>query len=362
MNPALHLARAASRCTVVLATLLVGFVVVPLRPAAAQAGDRIQFEDGHELRGQVSAQRLDGLVVSLSNGASTRFSWEKVARIEYDAPPRFTEAVAYAAAGLIDEALAEFDLLRFDNSLRAPIRQESLYRFAELSLLRGRCPDAIEAFQALVDGFPQGRYLVEAARGLAHCHLANGEPDRAARALDGIAGPAREDSRLGSEVEFLRARISEAWKDFAEARAGYERARRNEDLDPGRRDEAALGGARCLHAEGRTREAEQIYRELVDRDASPLVLAGAWNGLADLALAEGRAKRDPDRLTDALFAYMRGVVLYLPRADEPAEEQRRAVTGAAQCFEYLSQLASDPQVKAHYRLRARMLREGLADR
>jgi hypothetical protein len=80
-------------------------------------------------------------------------------------------------------------------------------------------------------------------------------------------------------------------------------------------------------------------------------MAGAWNGLGDLMLDEGRkgagGKPDPDKITDALYCYLRGVVQYIPLPGESSAEYERAMFYSAKCFDYLGQLAA-PAAKAAY--------------
>jgi hypothetical protein len=89
------------------------------------------------------------------------------------------------------------------------------------------------------------------------------------------------------------------------------------------------------------------------------VLAGAWNGLGDLALAEATQKRDQDGLRYALFAYLRGAVLYVPERGGTTEEHERARAGAAKAFRSLGELETDATRKKLYLGRAQQLVEQL---
>jgi hypothetical protein len=65
-------------------------------------------------------------------------------------------------------------------------------------------------------------------------------------------------------------------------------------------------------------------------------------------VAEGREKRDAGVLMDALYMYLRGVVQYGPSAGESTYEYERALAGAAECFNNLSQVESNKELKARY--------------
>jgi len=341
------------------ATLLTAWLLATAPGAKAQTGDLIRFQGGEELRGRVSAQRLDGLVVSIRSGRATTFPWSEVASVEYDGPPTFDEAVRFDSAGMTDEALRRYGELVADKGLRGPLRQESLVRLARLERRSARWDRALQHYQDLADGFPQGRYLLEAAEGIVECDLHLADPAAAGRALDRIEAALGRDARFASVANLLRAEIGEAQGRLDEARGRYEQAENDERLETAGRETATLGLGRCLQAQGRLAEAESRYRDLVRRGSSSHVLAGAWNGLGDLALSAGRKARDPGRIEQALFAYMRGVVLYTPDEGEPGAESRRATEGAAQCYESLAQLASDPGQRKLDRRRAGDLRARL---
>jgi tetratricopeptide (TPR) repeat protein len=177
--------------------------------------------------------------------------------------------------------------------------------------------------------------------------------------VDETAAKLPSDHRLVAEIGLLRAKVCQARGLVDEARTWFEASESNEALDSSQRAAATLGAARALQLQGHSDEANGRLRELVEQEAPPLVHAGAWNDLADVALEEGRQRRDADRITDALYGYLRGVVLYLPQPGESTVEHRRALAGAAQCFEYLSQLAEDLDEKSLNRRRAADLRDRL---
>jgi hypothetical protein len=67
----------------------------------------------------------------------------------------------------------------------------------------------------------------------------------------------------------------------------------------------------------------------------------------------GVARPDAETITTALFAYLRGVVLYVPLGGEPTREHERAIRGAADCFKALSEIEKDADRKKANGLRAR---------
>src|SRR6185503_9764547 len=120
---------------------------------------------------------------------------------------------------------------------------------------------------------------------------------------------------------------------FDEAERAFQGVAGGSGNDPGVVVSAKLAIARCAQRANRTNDARQRYGDIVTMaDAPNSVLAGAWNGLADMALAEGTKKRDREELRYALFCYLRGAVLYVPERGETTEEYERALAGSAQAF------------------------------
>jgi hypothetical protein len=87
---------------------------------------------------------------------------------------------------------------------------------------------------------------------------------------------------------------------------------------------AKLALGRCAQKGGRSNDAQKRYRELVTADAPNEVLAGAWNGLGELALADGTSKRSGEDLRYALFAFLRGSCCTPGRGDPSDEYEPRA--------------------------------------
>ena len=58
-----------------------------------------------------------------------------------------------------------------------------------------------------------------------------------------------------------------------------------------------------------------------------------------------KGKGDAEKITDALYCYLRGVVQYPPLPGDSTLEHERAIAGAAQCFRFLSQIDSKAEGK-----------------
>ena len=121
----------------------------------------------------------------------------------------------------------------------------------------------------------------------------------------------------------------------------------------------ALNVGRCLLATTKKSEAEKVFREITAADAENSVLAGAWNGLGDIALDDGVAKRDLDKLNDALFCYLRGVVLYGPTREESTDEYERSLAQSAKAFRSIGEVEKDGEKKKLFLDRAAQRMEQL---
>ena len=100
-----------------------------------------------------------------------------------------------------------------------------------------------------------------------------------------------------------------------------------------------------LLAGGQRAEAEPILRALVAESESVRVQSGAWNALGEILAADGSARKEAEPILDALYAYLRTVVQYKPLPGESTLEYERALAGAAQCFQYLSELEQNAEKK-----------------
>src|SRR5262245_36731660 len=97
---------------------------------------------------------------------------------------------------------------------------------------------------------------------------------------------------------------------------------------------AKLGLARCEHAEGRADQAKDAYRALIELpDVGNEVMAGAWNGLGDILFQDASKAKNAEKVTEALFMYLRGVVEFGPAPGEGTGEYERALASSSKAFQ-----------------------------
>jgi tetratricopeptide (TPR) repeat protein len=326
-------------------------LAAPARLAAqATAKDTVLLEDGSKETGKVVAENYDALQLEIKAGVKKGIEWKRVASVQYGAlPVEYQDALA-ARASDPNSALAQFKEVLGQEGLGDVLRQSSMLEVAALQQRLGALDDAAGSWQTLIDSFPEGRYIGTAARGLVDAWLLKGDPAAAGKALDALNGnPAvGKFAALGTELKALRGRILMAQKKYADARTAFEQVEKDSTASPEVVAAARLGAAESLKEEGKTPEAEARFKQLVEEEGPNFLLAGAWNGLGDLRLKAGREARSPDLLTEALYAYLRGVVQYPPAAGETQDEYERSLHGSGVCFQGLGELEKNKDRKADY--------------
>lgn len=352
----------ARRARVWFAGALACVLAVALARNARAQNDTVETTDGKSVAGKVLNEAYDHLEIQLKQGNTKRkIEWREISAVQYGGAPEYTELVAKLDSMAANDALAALDKLKADTKQRPVIRQQVLFRIASLQMKAGDAANAVGAWQELLKAFPGGRYIDQIAYGVVEAQLAKGNAAEAAKALDAVVADAKAANlgpRFDTTVALAKARLLEAQGNFAGAKAAYEAAEKAGGLPPDQAAMTSLGVARCLAKGGELGEADARFRKLVNSADTPRsVMPGAWNGLGDLLLDQGRKKRDTDVLIQALYAYLRGVVLYLPLDGEPTIEHQRALAGAALCCESIGQV--DPTAKQTYGPKAAELREKL---
>lgn len=326
--------------------------------AFAQDKDTIQLKDGKSDTGLVKSEDYSGLAWTPSKGPGRNIEWKEIKAdgIVYGSSPEFVSAKEALDAGKLPDALAKFDEMLADAKLRPVLKQNALYYAAAIHQRQGEWDKAIEGYNALTAAFPKSRWLMEVGEAIVACYVGKKDVAGAGKALDKLSTEAVTggvDASFGSAVNVLKGRLFEEQGKFPEALAAYGVAEKASGVPAAVVQQARLGQARCFVAANRKPEAEVMFRKLTSEDAANPVLAGAWNGLGDLARDDGAKARDAEKLLDALYYYLRGVVQYAPLPGEPMREYRRSMQGSYECFKLISDLEKNPDRKRQYAERAR---------
>jgi tetratricopeptide (TPR) repeat protein len=312
--------------------------------AAAQEKDTILLKDGKSEIGLIKSEEYAGISFNPSKGPARTVEWKEVAPggITYGGSPEFQSARDALDGGKFAEALPKLEELASDAKLRAVLRQNAQYYAATIYQRQGDYDKAIEGYKKLVADFPKSRWLMEVGENLVVCHMAKKDVAAAGKALDELSGAATAagvESGFNSAVNVLKGRFYEEQGKFPEAQAAFGVVEKASGVSQGIVQQARLGQARCMVALNKKTDAEALFRNLTKEDAPNHVLAGAWNGIGDLTLEEGRKNQgDPDKLLDALYDYLRGVVQYAPLPGESVIEYKRALKNSAEVFKFISEL------------------------
>ncbi|MBL8861843.1 MAG: hypothetical protein JNK02_07500 [Planctomycetes bacterium] len=339
----------------------------PLATAATrpQDGNRdvVNLRNGQSEIGRIKSEDFAGLEIDPPRGETKRVAWADVAPggITY-ADPEWQAVADLIATSKFAEALAPLEELKADTKRRAPIRQNALYFHAFALQRTGQADAALAGYKELATAFPKSRYLMQAGEGLVTILGAKKDFAGAARLLDDMAAAA--DASFAPAAGVLKGRLFEEQKDWAKASAAYGVAARASGVTPIVQLQAELGEARALAAQNKKTEAETALRKLVSKDGPNHLMAGVWNGLADLAQERARAanngKGDAEQLIDALYMYLRGVVQYAPLPGDPMTEYKRSLQGSIAVFDALAQVDTVADRKRMYQQRAAQRREQLA--
>ena len=116
---------------------------------------------------------------------------------------------------------------------------------------------------------------------------------------------------------------------------------------------------RAVERAGQVDQAKKDFDSLINEGTTNEVLAGAWNGKAELMLADGIKGKNMERLLDASLMFLRGVVEFAPAAGQNSTEYERAMAGAAEAFKQMAEVESDANLKKQHAARSRARLEQL---
>jgi len=343
--------------TLILVPLLAGALSAQAQEATP---DTLYLANGSTETGKVLDETWSGVSFQPEKGAKKVVAWDTVQSIDYaDAPEELKSGIAMTAAGNLDGAREQFEIVLGLDSNRPMIVQQALFHRAYADQRLGKASEADAGYSKLLKDFPKSRYLREAAENLISLRLGQNDVASAQAVLVGLTQDTKGLEGIEPLLGLLEARLLEGQDKTAEAGQRFAAIEAMAGARPDLVQEAKLGRARMLLRANKAAEAEPVFRALIAESPLARVQSGAWNGLAEIQAADGRAKKNSERILDALYAYLRSVVQYKPLPGESTEEYERALDGAATCFKYLSELEQNPEKKKLHRDRERDRREQL---
>jgi len=341
-------------------SLILGLSALALPSVAAgltstlpqQKEDVIKLKNGTEETGRIKSEEYAGLTLDPTKGQQHTIAWNDIAQITYEKGESLDSARDLLYQGKLEESLTQLtEMLKPEAKLRGLIKQNVLFLVATVQDRLGKSDEAIESFKAVLKEYPKSRYLPDIAEGLVSAYGAKSDLEGAKKALDELntgAVTAGVEANFSAIVAIQRGRILERQEKWSESFSAYNAAQSTSGITALASQQARLGQARCQMKQKKVSEAEALFRKISAEEGPNSILAGAWNGLGDIAKAEGREKRDAAVLLDALYMYLRGVVVYGPVPGESTYEYERALAGAAESFDNLSQVEANKDLKARY--------------
>lgn len=319
--------------------------------AAGSAGgddDTVVLRDGTTKTGKIQASEAAGVTLTVGKKSETT-PWSAVASLQYGGARDFDVARQALAEGKRDEGIAALEKLAADKKMRAPLHQEVQFELARAYQAKGDADKALAGWRDLLKSHPNGRYLVNGGYWMTLALLARNDPGGALRAVDELTTDARganADANSVTALDLLRGRALESQKKWPDAQAAYERVAAAKEMPADLVAMAQLGAARAVQGAGKKDDAVKRYKDLLAKRPPPVVSAGAWNGLGDVALEAATPKKEVDGLEDALLSYLHGVVLDTPSPAEPTEELERALAGTVKTLQLLADAENNKDRKA----------------
>ena len=322
----------------------------------ASAQDSVRLRNGETETGRIESENYDVLVLKAKKAKEKeervlRLSWDTVVDVTYGNNVEYNQAINLIAGGNVGAAIPKLQALVDGSSLRKELKPLVMFQLGAAMQRTGKFAEAAAMQREVAKQFPKTHYLLNAAQSIVDCHVALGDAAGGTAAIDELVTAAAAggvDQNYLSAFDYFRGRLLEEQKNLAGAKSKYQAVAAGRTGSAAMTAMARMRIARCEQAEGQVEPARNAYKALVELDVANEVLAGAWNGLADLAFDEGAKAKHMEKLTNALFMYLRGVVEYGPAPGESSGEHERALAGASQTFKLLGELETDEVKKKQH--------------
>jgi len=327
-----------------LAALLLPLSLALAAPALAQQ-DTVVLAGGKTQNVKITALDLEGIAYQVPSGTAS-IKWSALESFRFANEPGLYKAMDLIESGEIQPALAPLKEIVGNAKARAAVRQEALHLLGTASLRAGDVDGAVQALSKSIEEFPKGYHVVADGGLLLSCHLGRKDAAAVKKVSDGLrAAAASGDSSLKASVDVLWGRALLEQDKTSEAQAAFEKAANTGGIRDDVRAAARIGAARCIALSGQAADAENRLKAVI-AEAPTTQLAEAWNALGDIALAKAKAAgRSADGVRDALFCYLRTIVMYAPGPSDPSDEMERALAGASESFRALADLETNAEKK-----------------
>jgi tetratricopeptide (TPR) repeat protein len=319
--------------------------------------DIVRLRNGNTDTGTIESEDYQVLSIKSTKDKKTnRIAWDDIAEVTYGNSNDYTAAVKMVNGGNLSGGAAKLNQLAAGDKLRKDLKPHALFYAAAATQRSGNLKEAATGYIELVKAFPKNPHLRQAAKGLVDCRIASGDAASGTGELEAMVAAAKgagvDDQFLGT-FEVFHGRLLEAQKKMVEAKVKFDQVAAMRGIAASLTAEAKLGVARCSQAEGQSPKALEIYKAMIDQDLGNEVMAGAWNGMGEITRDEAAKAKNAEKMLDALYMYLRGVVQYAPAPGEGTGEYERALAGSSATFKALSDLEPDAAKKKVWSDRSR---------
>ena len=251
---------------------------------------------------------------------------------------RYIGAERKMARGDWKGAVADFTQISTNERLKDEekwMKSYAQFYAAECYRNMGANPEAIAAYQSVLEDNPKSRFYAQVKLGIGACKMASGDRAGARQAFAELEGDARSKKlgeRWANEANFRLAEISEGEDKVPEALERYRKVQAASAGQKGNAGQRAQINVSRLSAKMDPSKADFASNELeklvaaenANAAADPEVLAAAYNALGDVYAAKGDHKK-------SLLSYLRVATVEELKAVQ--SEAPKALYGASVEFE-----------------------------
>ena len=226
----------------------------------------------------------------------------------------FLQAMSDASSSYFQEASDGFAAAAAE--LSGYGKQLALYYRIQMLANIGEAGPVLGAIDDLLGAFPKSYFYVDVQIIRAKIAMGKNDVDGATKALEAVKSAPGMNARDALRAEWTRIYLTlELGRKYEDAAAAYRAlVAASEKASDGQGDvtkqRALVGLGSCLVMTKKEAEAKTFFDKATESRNSD-VLAGAYNGLGNVAMAEAKALRDAGKLPDAKAKLEQAVLHYL---------------------------------------------------
>ena len=308
--------------------------------------DKIIFADDKQpsIEVMITKESFKEVIGTLS-GSAQRYTLGEIREIVHaEAPPSYQSGETHREKGEWENAVAAFERAARDANARPWVKQYAYFQIAECRRLQGDAAKALQAYDRLLQEFPDTRFYLDVYRARFDLQMSAKNPAAAAKVVTDLRAQANANGMKEwlRHADAMEAGAFEAQGKYKEAFDKY--ASLAADKDAEIRSQGLRGQIRCLAQLKDWGRLRPLASSVLVKESDPDLLAAAYNGMGDADRGEGKAK-------DALWSYLRVIVSLASRKIDP-DEHARALFGAGASFAKGAETMTDKEQKTTWQGRA----------